>query len=197
VSHGLCHATADLDYEGESGGLNEASSDIFGTMIQAYAYGAKGQGRLVPAKGARWTIGDDLKTAAFPQPVRFMYKPSLDGFSPDAWSPDLDYMDVHISSGPMNRAFYFMCEGASPKAKADTYSRFLPGGMAGIGNDKALRIWWRALSLYLTPRSRYLDARKGALRAAQDLYGRPSPEAKAVDLAFQAINVGGRNGKIR
>ena len=84
-------------------------------------------------------------------------------------------------------------QGASATRKDDTFSRFLPKGMTGIGNDKTLRIWWRTLSTYLTPRSRYQDARQGALRAAVDLYGKGSPELKAVCLAFQAINVGKRN----
>jgi Zn-dependent metalloprotease len=189
VSHGLCHATADLDYEGESGGLNESSSDIFGVMVQMYGHVANGTGSHLPARGARWTVGDDLKTPAFPTPLRYMYKPSLDGFSPDAWSPDLDYLDVHFSSGPMNRAFYFLSQGASALKTADSYSDYLPKGMRGIGNDKALRIWWRTLSTYLTPRSRYLDARRAAIRAAEDLYGKSGPEASAVRQAFHGINV--------
>jgi Zn-dependent metalloprotease len=68
--------------------------------------------------------------------------------------------------------------------------------MRGVGNDKALRIWWRTLSVYLTPRSRYRDARNGALRAAQDLYGKASPEWRAVSEAFQGINVGERNATL-
>jgi len=190
VSHGLCHATADLGYMGENGGLNEANSDIFGTMISFYAKGARGQGSRIPDVGARWSIGFDLQTASFPHPLRFMIKPSLDGFSPDAWSPDLDDLDVHFSSGPMNRAFYFLAQGASARRTEDSYSAFLPKGMDGIGNDKALRIWWRALSVYLTQASRYVDARSGALQAAEDLYGQDSPEVWAVRRAFKAINVG-------
>ncbi|MDR3670827.1 MAG: M4 family metallopeptidase [Holophaga sp.] len=198
VSHGLCHSTADLDYQGESGGLNEASSDIFGVMVYLYGHAAHGKGPGLPAKGGRWTMGDDLKTAAFPNPLRYMFKPSLDGFSPDAWSPDLDYLDVHLSSGPMNRAFYFLSQGASARKSDDAYSAFLPKGMRGIGNDKALRIWWRTLSTYLTPKSRYQEARQGSIRAAGDLFGEKGPEVKAVRLAFHGINVDGpKNATIR
>ena len=192
VSHGLCHATADLVYEGESGGLNEANSDIFGVMVHLYGREAGGAGSALPEKGARWTLGEDLRTPSFPTPLRYLYKPSLDGFSPDAWSPDLDYLDVHLSSGPMNRAFYFLSQGASARKRDDSYSAYLPKGMRGIGNEKALRIWWRTLSTYLTPRSRYQDARRGAIRAAADLYGACGPEQAAVRLAFHGINVDGR-----
>jgi Zn-dependent metalloprotease len=189
VTHGLCHATADLDYDGESGGLNEANSDIFGVMVHLYGTVARGEGSELPDQGAVWNIGADLATPTFPTPLRYLFKPSLDGFSPDAWTPDLDTLDVHLSSGPMNRAFYFLSQGASARPKDDTHSKYLPRGMTGIGNGKALRIWWRALSTYLTPRSRYLDARHATLRAAADLYGRTSPEVKAVRLAFHGINV--------
>jgi Zn-dependent metalloprotease len=105
-------------------------------------------------------------------------------------------MDVHMSSGPMNRAFYFLCQGASARKDSDSYSQYLPKGMRGIGNDKALRIWWRTLSTYLTPRSRYLDARRGAIRAAEDLYGKRGPEALAVRQAFHGINVDDRDAAL-
>jgi Zn-dependent metalloprotease len=189
VSHGLCHATADLEYDGESGGLNEANSDIFGSMIRLYGTAGRGKGTRLPAQGAVWTIGADLATPLAPAPIRYMYKPSLDGFSPDDWTPDLDQMDVHMNSGPMNRAFYFLSQGASANPRDDTHTRHLPKGMKGVGNDKALRIWWRTLSTYLTPTSRYLDARHGAIRAAEDLYGPCSLESLAVRLAFRGINV--------
>jgi len=185
VSHGLCHATADLEYSGEAGGLNESSSDIFGTMIQLYGHVAKGKGKTLPAKGARWSIGSDLASP----PLRYMDRPSRDGFSPDAWTPSLGDLDVHQSSGPMNRAFYFLSQGADPRKRSDSHSAYLPKGMRGIGNEKALLIWWRTLSTYLTPASGYLDARHGAIRAAEDLYGACSPESVAVRLAFHGINV--------
>ena len=37
MSHGVTEHSANLTYEGESGGLNEATSDIFGTMVEFYA----------------------------------------------------------------------------------------------------------------------------------------------------------------
>ncbi len=40
MSHGVTSATANLTYSGESGGLNEATSDIFGTMVEFYSNNA-------------------------------------------------------------------------------------------------------------------------------------------------------------
>jgi Zn-dependent metalloprotease len=190
MGHGVCSSTANLAYTGESGGLNEADSDIFGTMVEFYAKGAQGQGSTVPDTGGNWTLGEQLATPQFSSPLRYMQKPSLDGRSPDAWSSTLGSLDVHFSSGPMNRAFYFLSQGASKDASSLAYSSYLPGGMAGVGNDKAIRIWWRTLSTRLTSTSNYLAARNGAIAAAQDLYGAASPEAAAVSNAFAAINVG-------
>lgn len=62
--------------------------------------------------------------------------------------------------------------------------------MAGIGNDRAGRIWYRALTVYLTNTSNYVAARQAAIAAARDLYGNGSAEEKAVWNAFRAINVG-------
>ena len=188
LSHGVCAATANLEYLGESGGLNEANSDIHGTMVEFYARG--GRGAQIGEWGGNWTIGEDLSKANPPEPVRYLYKPSKDGSSPDFWTQDLSTLDVHNSSGPMNRCFYFLSQGASPKLKSDFYTCFLPSGMAGLGNDKAARIWFRAMTHYLTSGSNYQDARLACISAVQDLYGPGGPEEQAVWNAFHGICVG-------
>jgi hypothetical protein len=62
------------------------------------------------------------RSARTAQPLRWMYKPSKDGSSPDAWSSTLN-LDVHYSSGPNNRMFYFLSQGSS--SDADYYSKYL------------------------------------------------------------------------
>lgn len=188
LSHGVCETTAALEYFGESGGLNEANSDINGCMVEFYARG--GSGGQIGEWGGNWTIGEDLGSPAHPGPLRWMYKPSLDGSSPDAWTEELQGLDVHNSSGPMNRCFYFLAQGASPSRSSDFWSCFLPMGMPGLGNDRAARIWYRAMTHYLTSMSTYKDARQAAIHAAKDLYGPRGPEEQAVWNAFHGINVG-------
>ena len=188
MSHGVCSATANLAYMGESGGLNEANSDIHGTMVEFYSRG--GSGAKIGNKGGNWTLGEQLETPQFPRPLRFMYKPSLDGQSPDAWYDGIENLDVHNSSGPMNRCFYFLSQGASPKAGSDTHSDHLPAGMKGLGNDKAARIWFRAMVSYMTSMTDYAQARQACLRAVKDLYGAGGAEEQAVWNAFHGINVG-------
>ena len=182
MSHGVCARTANLTYSGESGGLNESNSDIFGTMIEFYARG--GSGSTIGSTGGNWTIGEQLAT----NPLRWMYKPSLDGSSPDAWSSTIGNLDVHYSSGPMNRCFYFLSQGAT--TTGNTSTSYLPNGMAGIGNDKAAAIWFRALTVYMTSSTTYAGARTAAISAAKDLYGAGGAEEQAVWNAFHGINVG-------
>jgi hypothetical protein len=88
--------------------------------------------------------------------------------------------------------FYFLSAGASADAVSHSYSQFLPKGMAGIGNQRAGQIWYRALTQYMTPDTRFFGARKACILAARDLYGELSPEYKAVQNAYAGINVGVR-----
>ena len=190
MSHGVTAATADLVYSGESGGLNESHSDIGGEMVEAYAR-AGGAGAVVPEKGNDWLVGQEISRDA--APLRFMIKPSKDGRSADAWSSPLKKLDVHYSSGPNNRMFYFLSQGSSADTASDRYSKYLvkaPQAMTGIGNDKAYRIWFRALTTKFTSSTNYATARAKVLEAAQELYGAGSKEAAAVQRAYAAINVG-------
>ncbi|MFN8011297.1 MAG: M4 family metallopeptidase [Holophagaceae bacterium] len=183
MSHGVCARTANLTYRGESGGLNEANSDINGTMVEFYARG--GSGSTIGNSGGNWTIGEQLAST----PLRYMYKPSLDGGSRDAWSSTLKNLDVHYSSGPANRMFYFLSQGASSSPSSNYYSSYLPGGMTGIGNDKAARIWFKALTSYMTSSTTYAGAKTACLNACVALgYPSGSTEYNAVVNAFKAIN---------
>jgi hypothetical protein len=127
--------------------------------------------------------------------LRYMYKPSLDGLSADGWYDGMQMLDVHFSSGVLNRCMYFLCEGASSDPSSPTYSPYLPGGMTGLGNDTAARIWYRALTEYLTPDADFDSARDSAIQAADDLYGAGSAEETAVMDAWAAVNVGSAPGQ--
>jgi Zn-dependent metalloprotease len=184
----VCSAAANLEYFGESGALNEANSDIMGTMVEFYARG--GHDAVIGDRGANWLMGEQLETKDHPRPIRYMYKPSKDGRSPDAWRYNLEDLNVHRGSGPMNRCFFFLSHGASADKDSDRHTTLLPRGMAGIGNDRAARIWYRAMTTYLTSMDGYAEARDAVIAAAQDLYGAGGREEAAVWNAFHGINVG-------
>lgn len=190
MSHGVTAATSNLAYRGESGGLNESHSDIGGDMTEAYAR-AGGTGSVIPSTGNDWMTGKEIAKDGLP--LRYMFKPSKDGRSPDAWTTSLKRLDVHYSSGPNNRMFYFLSQGSNASPASEYYSKYLtraPLAMTGIGSDKAFKIWFKALSTKFTSSTNYADARTKVLAAANELYGVGSAESKAVVRAYAAINVG-------
>jgi Zn-dependent metalloprotease len=188
LTHGVTSRTSNLFYEGESGGMNEGTSDIFGKMIEAYEKRTSGTDNIIPNNAITWRLGGSVGAPG--TALRDMDKPSLDGLSADNWFDGIRFLDVHFSSGPLNRMFYMLSQGASTSVAARDYSRYLPNGMTGIGNDKAARIWYKAVTEYMGPYSQYTDGRVAAIAAARTLYGANSPEIIAVRKAFAAINVG-------
>ncbi|MFF3329812.1 M4 family metallopeptidase [Streptomyces sp. NPDC002888] len=184
MSHGLTAATAGLNYSGESGGLNEATSDIFGTGVEFFANNSTDKGDYL--------IGEKIDINGDGTPLRYMDKPSKDGGSKDSWSSSLGGLDVHYSSGPANHFFYLLSEGSGSKTiNGVTYNSPTSNGstVTGIGRDKALQIWYKALTTYFTSTTNYKSARTGTLSAASALYGSSSTEYKTVAAAWSAINV--------
>ncbi|BDU71436.1 M4 family metallopeptidase [Mesoterricola silvestris] len=197
MSHGVVAGSGGLDNVGESGGLNEATADIFSAMTRFYSWGPNGgTGSVIPdtapnapTEDGVWTIGKQLTTSH--QAIRSMYKPSQDGYSHDSWFDGIGLDDVHFTMGPGNRAFYFLAQGASSQPTAVSYSPCLPGGMTGLGNDTASRIWYRTLTTRLAdPATDYAGFRTLMEETATELYGAGSNELAAVKNAFAAVNVG-------
>ncbi|WP_333778874.1 M4 family metallopeptidase [Streptomyces sp. IBSBF 3136] len=184
MSHGVTSNTAGLEYSGESGGLNEATSDIFGTGVEFYANNSTDAGDYL--------IGEKIDINGDGTPLRYMDKPSKDGGSADSWSADVGNKDVHYSSGVANHFFYLLAEGSGAKTiNGVSYDSPTQDGskVTGIGRDKALQIWYKALTTYFTSTTNYKSAREGTLKAAADLYGADSTEAKTVAAAWTAVNV--------
>ncbi|MFF3141626.1 M4 family metallopeptidase, partial [Streptomyces sp. NPDC057927] len=143
MSHGVTSNTAGLDYSGESGGLNEATSDIFGTGVEFYANNASDPGDYL--------IGEKIDINGDGTPLRYMDKPSKDGGSADSWYSGVGNLDVHYSSGPANHMFYLLSEGSGTKViNGVTYNSTTSDGVAvaGIGRAAALQIWYKALTSY-------------------------------------------------
>ncbi|MBK3646011.1 M4 family metallopeptidase [Streptomyces sp. MBT33] len=184
MSHGVTSNTAGLNYSGESGGLNEATSDIFGTGVEFYANNASDVGDYL--------IGEKIDINGDGSPLRYMDKPSKDGGSADYWSSSVGNLDVHYSSGVANHFFYLLSEGSGSKTiNGVSYNSPTSNGstVTGIGRAKALQIWYKALTTYFTSTTNYKSARTGTLSAAAALYGSGSTEYNAVAAAWSAVNV--------
>ncbi len=113
-----------------------------------------------------------------------MDKPSKDGGSKDCWSSAVGDLDVHYSSGPPNHFFYLLSEGSGAKTiNGVSYNSPTSNGstVTGIGRDKAVQIWYKALTTYMTSTTNYKGARTATLSAASALYGAGSTEYAAVE----------------
>ncbi|MET8458718.1 M4 family metallopeptidase [Streptomyces parvulus] len=189
MTHGVTSNTAGLVYSGESGGLNEATSDIFGAAVEFHANNSSDVGDYL--------IGEEIDINGDGTPLRYMDKPSKDGASKDAWYSGIGSIDVHYSSGPANHFFYLLSEGSGTKTiNGVSYDSPTSDGLpvTGIGRDKAAKIWFRALTTKFTSNTNYAAARTGTLAAAGELYGTDSTEYKRVQDAWAGINVGARSG---
>ncbi|MFD4256196.1 M4 family metallopeptidase [Streptomyces sp. NPDC058534] len=186
MTHGVTSSTAALTYSGESGGLNEATSDVFGTLVEWHAGNSADAGDyLIGEKVVRDGFGRDA--------LRYMDKPSRDGSSADCWSTAVGDLDVHYSSGIANHFAYLLAEGSGARTVGGVrYDSPTCDGssVSGIGRDKLGDVWYRALTVYMTSSTDYAGARTATLSAAGDLYGDDSAEYAAVGAAWSAVNVG-------
>jgi Zn-dependent metalloprotease len=189
MSHGVAARTAGLIYSGESGGLNEANSDILSSMVEFYANN--------PSDTPDYLVGEEVYMgnvagSANQRALRYMFNPIADGRSPNCDVATLGNLDVHYSSGVANRFFYLLAEGSG----AHVYSGVNHAAptcngavVTGVGRAKAQKIWYRALSIYFTSDTNYAGARAATVRAASDLYGATSAEVRAVAAAWSAVAV--------
>jgi len=187
MTHGVTQAVSGLVYSGESGGINEATSDIFGTMVEFYANNATDPGDYL--------IGEKIDIFGTGKPLRYMHNPFLDTKSPNCWNANTKNLDPHYSSGVGNHFYFLLAEGSgatsygnSPTCNGST--------LTGLGRAKAQKIYYRALDVYYTSTTKYVDpgnndARYFSLRAAADLYGACSIEYRTVQKAWSAVSVTG------
>ena len=172
MSHGVVQNTANLEYYGESGAMNESYADIFGAMIDR----------------EDWKIGEDVvETQFFPSgALRDMENPN-NGAAPgdfgSGWQPDHtsdqfngpeDNNGVHINSGIPNHAYYLYA--------------------SDIGKAKVEQVFYRALTTYLTRSSQFVDLRNAVINAAQDIHGQNSAEVSAAQDAFNGVGIGSGSG---
>jgi vibriolysin len=176
LTHAVTQYESNLTYSGESGGLNEAMSDIFGAFTEAYVDGGKTGTLAVSAD--TWKVGEDILAPA----LRYMNDPAADGVSKDYWVSGVGNVDVHYSSGIANLAFYLLSQGGThPRGKSTV-------NVTGVGMDKAIRIFYEANVNILTSSSNFLAAGNAAVQAAINL-GYSVADQTSVANAWQAVGV--------
>jgi len=174
MSHGVIQSTANLNYQGESGAINESMADVFGVLIDR----------------DDWTLGEDVvKTSAFPSgALRSMIDPHNGANTGDfgnGWQPkhyderytgNQDNGGVHINSGIPNYAFYLIA--------------------STIGKDKAEKIYYSTLKNYLTRSSQFIDLRLAVLEAAKTISGVSTSDINAIQTAFGNVGIGDGAGSL-
>ena len=93
VSHGFTEQHSNLTYSGQSGGMNEAFSDMGGEATEYYWKGSND-----------FLVGPEIFKGS--GSLRYMNNPPQDGSSIDNAANYTSSMDVHYSSGVYNKAFY-------------------------------------------------------------------------------------------
>ncbi len=188
IGHGITNANSNLDYELESGALNEGMSDIWAAAIDMYAttnHGTTKSPWLINDENGGGTFRSMSNPNAYGQPDTYggTFWYDVVGCTPDGTNND--YCGVHTNSGVLNYWFYLITEGGSgTNDNADSYS------VSAIGIDKSAAIAYRMESVYLTSTSDYEDARAASIQATKDLYGNCSNEEEAVTNAWYAVGVG-------
>lgn len=176
MTHGVISNSANLQYRFQSGALNESFADIFGTLVDADDWEV---GEDIMGPDAKEDGRVSLRSLSDPSkyPVNADYVPYGNGEGKYPSHMDefydlprsLDNGGVHINSSITNHAAYLIGEE--------------------IGKEKLGQIFYRTLTVYLTPTSNFSDARKAAIQSAVDLYGEGSAEAAATADGFDSVGI--------
>lgn len=163
--HGVISNTANLEYQGQSGAMNESFADIFGAMVDR----------------SNWLIGESITKTTFSPSgaLRNMANPHNMGNSSDPfWQPQSvsemylgssDNGGVHLNSGIINYAYYLFA--------------------TAITKDKSEQVFYRALTNYLTSKSQFIDLRIAVVQSTKDLFGDNSQEVIEAKKAFDAVGI--------
>lgn len=190
--HGINTSSAMLGGEGESEMLMEAFSDLFGIGADSYAQSCTATIQTRSSKAFRdvWSFAENWWTPGRPDlPHRCFWNPKSCN-TPETVFAD-SYMEIqdgtvvsgHGGSTVATLACCLLAEGGvHPGGKTQTV-------VTRIGLAKAEKIFYRALTAYLTPFATFADARRCTVQAARDLYGSTSFEQTQVANCWDAVEV--------
>ncbi|WP_396668622.1 M4 family metallopeptidase [Microbacterium sp. R86528] len=179
LSHGVVDTEGGLNYEGQSGALNESISDVFGTLAEQHARGHQ-------TERASWLVGEGifsehveghaLRSLSAPGSA---YDDDVLGRDPQpAHMRDFvvtasDNGGVHVNSGIPNHAFYLTAMA-----------------LGGHAWERAGLIWYRTLTAHtLAPSADFATFAAATLTAAAAEYGENSEEAAAVHSGWVGVGV--------
>ncbi|MFB6804931.1 M4 family metallopeptidase [Peribacillus butanolivorans] len=177
MTHGVITHSANLVYRNQSGALNESFADVFGALVDNSDW-EMGEDIMAPAAKADGVTV--LRSLSNPNSVvvsneqRRAYSTN-GGVYPDHMEEfynmptSVDGGGVHVNSSITNHAAYLIGQE--------------------IGREKLGQIYYRALTVYLTPNSDFSDARQAIVQSAIDIYGESSEEEAAVQSGFDSVGI--------
>jgi len=177
LTHGVVTHTCNLQYQDQSGALNEHFADVFGCLVKQWR-------NTQTAKQASWLIGEEImgpgtqakSLRALTGDKAYADDPLL-GTDPQPKHMD-DFVNmagdnggVHYNSGIPNHAFYL----AAMKTGGKAWSK--------MGS-----VWYQTMQR-LTSTSQFNDAAIVSIESAGELFGRSSAEQKAVSSAWAEVGI--------
>jgi Zn-dependent metalloprotease len=179
IAHGVTEFVNKLEYEGQSGALNEHFSDVIGTAVQQFV---KGQN----AKNADWLIGDEIVGPDFQgKALRSMKAPGtaseiddqpahMKDYKELPIDEEHDYGGVHINSGIPNKAFFLVAQE--------------------IGTDSAVYLWYNAWmdKEIIHPNATFADAFEAIIKTSEMLVSQgklPENTNSVVKNAFEEVGI--------
>jgi Zn-dependent metalloprotease len=204
IGHELTHGVTGIEcdftgqtYKGETGALDEALSDIFGTMIEFYGKAVNGLGQ------GNWQLGEDFiipdgkerdmsnpksKTEVRNDVCSFPYITTQpDTYQGNFWfnvNNPCDFGGVHINSGVINYWFYILSEGKT--GINDIGNNYC---VRGIGKEKAAQIVYHAVTNYINANSKFAQFASAVKLSSSVLFGL-GPEYPEILEALYAVNLG-------
>jgi Zn-dependent metalloprotease len=160
LTHGVTQNTANLQYLGQSGAMNESISDVFGSLVKQYD-------KKQTAADADWLIGEGLLAPGVEGTALRSLKEPGSAYNDDVLGPDPQpkHMDgyvqtsqdnggVHVNSGIPNHAFYLFATS-----------------LGGNAWDRAGPVWYSALrDPRLQTSAQFVQFASATSRAANRLY---------------------------
>jgi Zn-dependent metalloprotease len=173
LTHGVSANTGNggiLEYQGQSGALNESLSDIFGNMVKLYATGAQ-DWKIRLFDGGQDKVIRDFKEPNNVSNGGIVLPKNMSQYA--NLGPDQDHGGVHVNSSINNHAFYLAAEG-------------LPDA---LGLADAEQIFYRAQTMHLQKQSQFIDMRLAAVSAAQELFGADSKQVQRIKQAYDGVEI--------
>ena len=169
LTHGVITNSANLEYLFQSGALNESFADIFGVMVDRDDW-----------KLAENMVNPDFFVGGAMRDLSDPHNGWGNNATGPGWQPkhmseyqnlreDQNNGGVHVNSGIPNHAFYLFAEQ--------------------VGKEVAEQVYYRALTVYLSRFSQFLDCRFAVIQSALDLYG--NEVANAAGNSFDQVGIVG------